>query len=179
LYPYSAINSTAAERLLSKEELQKVKMKKPYSTDTVLYTIGYEGISLESYINKLIKHDIKVLIDVRNNPLSQKYGFSKSQLQSVCNGSNIDYMHFPDVGIQSQQRQELITQKDYDVLFDKYKQETLSKTLTTQQKILDLLVEKQRIALTCFEANICQCHRKHLGEAIMKLPGWRYELKHI
>jgi hypothetical protein len=30
--------------------------------------------------------------------------------------------------------------------------------------------------LTCFEANICQCHRKHLAEAIIQLPQWKYEL---
>jgi hypothetical protein len=33
--------------------------------------------------------------------------------------------------------------------------------------------------LTCFEANICQCHRKHLADAIKKNPSFIYELKHI
>jgi uncharacterized protein (DUF488 family) len=42
-----------------------------------------------------------------------------------------------------------------------------------------LLKKYKRIALTCFEANICQCHRKHLAEAITSLPGFSYELKHI
>jgi uncharacterized protein (DUF488 family) len=47
------------------------------------------------------------------------------------------------------------------------------------KRILDLLKKHQRIALTCFEANICQCHRKHLAEAIANLPEFDYELKHI
>ena len=178
-YPYYAINSTTAERLLTKEQIQKVKDKRPLSTKTILFTIGYEGISLEAYLNKLIQHDIKVLVDVRNNPMSQKFGFSKSQLKSYCNSLGIEYLHFAEVGIQSEERQELNVQKDYDVLFQTYRESTLMQTLDTQNKILELLMANKRIALTCFEANICQCHRKHLSEAITRLPGWSFELKHI
>ena len=178
-HPYYAINSTTFKRLLNEEQLAKVNDARPAMINTTLYTIGYEGISLEAYLNKLIKHDIKVLVDVRNNPLSQKFGFSKSQLIKYCEGLNIEYIHFADVGIQSEYRQELKVQKDYDSLFDSYKKKTLPKTISTQEKILAVLMEKSRIALTCFEANICQCHRKHLSEAITKLPNWNYELKHI
>ena len=178
-FPYFAINSTIAGSLLSPEELEKVNKARPSRADTTLYTIGYEGISLEAYLNKLVLNDIKLLIDVRNNPLSQKFGFSKSQLIRYCKGLNIDYLHFPDVGIQSEHRQELRQQSDYDALFDVYKKETIVKTKATQDKILDLLQQKKRIALTCFEANICQCHRKHLAEALIQLPGWKYDLKHI
>lgn len=178
-FPYYAINSTIANRFLTKKQLAEINKARPDKFNTTLYTIGYEGISLETYLNKLIKHDIKVLVDVRNNPLSQKFGFSKSQLQSYCKGLNIEYLHLPDVGIQSQYRQKLHEQSDYDVLFEFYKEDTLSKTANTQKKILALLQEKQRIALTCFEANICQCHRKHLAEAISMLPEWSYELKHV
>lgn len=178
-FPYYAINSTVAVKLLNVEQLTKVNDSRTTVTNTTLYTIGYEGISLEAYLNKLIKHDIKVLVDVRNNPLSQKFGFSKSQLIKYCEGLNIDYIHLGDVGIQSEYRQELKVQSDYDNLFDAYKKNTLPKTISTQEKILALLVEKNRIALTCFEANICQCHRKYLSEAITQLPGWHHELKHI
>ena len=48
-----------------------------------------------------------------------------------------------------------------------------------QEQILNLLQKNKRVALTCFEANICQCHRKHLAESIVSLPDWNYELKHI
>lgn len=178
-FPYYAINSTTATRLLTKEQLIKVDAIRPNVNSTTLYTIGYEGISLEAYLNKLIKNDIKVLVDVRNNPLSQKFGFSKSQLINYCKGLNIEYIHFAEVGIQSEYRQELKEQSDYDNLFTSYKKKTLPKTIATQEKILGLLKEKKRIALTCFEANICQCHRKHLAEAITQLKAWNYELKHI
>lgn len=178
-YPYFAIHSEIADRYLNTEELKKVVQYKPTASKTILYTIGYEGISLEQYLNKLIGKDVKVLVDVRNNPMSMKYGFTKSQLFNACTSVGIQYTHFPEVGIVSEQRQELTSQTDYDRLFEKYRKNTLPHTLSTQEKILDLLKEKERIALTCFEANICQCHRKHLAEAIIRLPEWNYELIHL
>jgi uncharacterized protein (DUF488 family) len=178
-FPYTAINSLKAKDILTAEQLEKVNNSRPKANKTILFTIGYEGISLEAYLNQLLKNDVKVLVDVRNNPLSMKFGFSKSQLQRYCNALGIDYVHYPEVGIQSEQRQELNTQADYDKLFAVYCKENLTKTFSSQEKILKLLIENKRIALTCFEANICQCHRKYLAEAIENLPNFEYEVKHI
>lgn len=178
-FPFYAIKSEAAENILTKNELEKVTKAKPKGNKTVLFTIGYEGISLEEYLVRLLKNDVKVLVDVRNNPLSMKYGFSKSQLKKYCASLGIEYVHIPEVGIQSDQRQELNTQSDYDKLFAVYRKNNLTKTTTSQNEILKLLKQHKRIALTCFEANICQCHRKHLAEAIEKLPDFNYEVKHI
>ncbi len=178
-YPFYAIKSKVAESILSKTEFEKVIASKPSSNKTILFTIGYEGISLEEYLVRLLKNDVKVLVDVRNNPISMKYGFSKSQLKNYCASLGIDYLHIPEVGIQSDQRQELNTQSDYDKLFAAYRKNNLSKTTNSQNQILNLLKQHKRIALTCFEANICQCHRKHLAEAIENLPDFEYEVKHI
>jgi len=178
-YPYTAIKSKIAEKLLSTDEFEVVKKSAPSENLIKLFTIGYEGISLEEYLNRLIKNDVKVLIDVRRNALSMKFGFSKSQLKRYCGNVGIEYLHMPEVGIQSDLRQELKSQADYDKLFVGYVKNNLSKTSEYQNQILDLLIINKRIALTCFEANICQCHRKHLADAITSLPGWVYELKHI
>ncbi|MFN0030969.1 MAG: DUF488 family protein [Flavobacteriales bacterium] len=178
-YPYYAINSEAAPGLLNDVQLAAVKSAVPHSQDIILFTIGYEGVSLEAYLNKLVKNDIKVLVDVRRNPLSMKFGFSKTSLINYCNSLHIEYLHIPELGIESDKRKSLNTQQDYDNLFANYRNTNLSKTTTSQQRILELLKTKLHIALTCFEANICQCHRTHLAEAITKLPDWKYELKHI
>ncbi|MCE2896310.1 MAG: DUF488 domain-containing protein [Flammeovirgaceae bacterium] len=178
-YKYYAINSLKARSILNVEEYSEVVASRPVNETTTLFTIGYEGISLEAYFNKLIKNDVKVLVDVRRNPLSMKFGFSKTLLKKFCENLSINYLHIPEVGIRSEQRQQLNSQADYDKLFNIYKKRNLTETVTQQQQILELLEEKGRIALTCFEANICQCHRKHLAEAITGLAGWKYELKHI
>jgi uncharacterized protein (DUF488 family) len=178
-FPYWAIKSVKAASILTGAELESVNKEKNDSDKTILFTIGYEGLSLEGYLNRLIKNGIKLLIDVRNNALSMKFGFSKSQLKRYCESLGISYIHMPEVGITSDQRQELNTQADYDALFKKYRHDNLPKTLSVQKDIFGLLTQYQRVALTCFEANICQCHRKHLAEAITKLPEFNYDLKHI
>lgn len=178
-FPFYAINSEVAGDILTSDELEKITQSKPRGNKTVLFTIGYEGISLEKYLVRLINNDVKVLVDVRNNPLSMKFGFSKSQLKKYCASLGIQYVHIPEVGIRSDQRQELNSQNDYDKLFAMYRKDNLCKTTIYQANILKLLREHERIALTCFEANICKCHRKHLAEAIEALPDFNYEIKHI
>ena len=122
---------------------------------------------------------MKLLIDVRKNPLSQKYGFSKKLLSGFCKKLNTDYLHIPEVGIDSSKRKELNTQKDYDTLFEDYCKTVLEETKENQNYILSLLKEKKRIALTCFEAESCQCHRTHLAEKLKKSSTFKYKLKHI
>ena len=178
-YPYWATKSTIAKKVLSIAEYEKILQVTPKSDKIILFTIGYEGISLEEYLNRLIKNDVKALVDVRRNPLSMKYGFSKSQLQRYCESLGIEYLHFPEVGIETEQRQELNSQADYDNLFTMYRENNLSKTITIQNQIFEILKQKKRIALTCFEANINQCHRKHLAEAISNISQFHYELTHI
>jgi len=177
--PFYATRSEIAESILSKEEFAKVQASKPRQNTTVLFTIGYEGISLEEYLLRLLKNNIHVLVDVRNNPLSMKFGFSKSQLRKYCEFLGIRYFHFPEVGIQSSLRRELHSQSDYDKLFAEYDDACIPMTGKTQNAILNILIQQKRIALTCFESNIHQCHRKHLSEAIEKLPGFKFEVKHI
>jgi uncharacterized protein (DUF488 family) len=91
----------------------------------------------------------------------------------------IQYLHIPEVGIASEQRQVLNSQKDYDLLFLNYQKNTLSETALQQAQILNLLQEHQRVALTCFESNICQCHRKPLAESISMNPLFKYKIEHI
>lgn len=178
-YPYYATKSTIAKDVLNKEELKKVEAQKRIKKDTILFTIGYEGISLETYINKLIINDVKVLCDVRKNSFSMKYGFSKSQLKNACEGVGIKFYHIPEVGIQSEKRKELNCQADYDLLFQDYKESVLATETKKQVEIFQLLKAEKRIALTCFEKNIHQCHRKHLADAIQHIEGFNYEVKHI
>ncbi|WP_375668511.1 MULTISPECIES: DUF488 family protein [unclassified Bartonella] len=58
------------------------------------FTIGYERKSFENYFNQLIKNNIKLLYDIRKNPISRKYGFSKRQLEKVVNNIDIEYMAY-------------------------------------------------------------------------------------
>jgi uncharacterized protein (DUF488 family) len=69
-----------------------------------IYIIGYEGASVDSFLNTLLQTGIKQLTDVRRNPISRKWGFAKNTLAGLCDKVGIDYMHFPELGISSAQR---------------------------------------------------------------------------
>ena len=170
-FPYYAIKSTIAEKILNEKYYNKVQLSIPNNKQKTVFTIGYEGVSLERYLNKLIKNNIKLLIDVRKNSHSMKYGFSKTLLKRFCENLGIKYIHIPEVGINSDKRQTLEKQEDYDTLFENYKRTTLKETRIQQQEILSLLDEYNRIALTCFESNICQCHRLPLAESLKKIKS--------
>jgi len=178
-FPFYAIRSTIAKDILPGQLYDRVEKALPKNKVTTLFTIGYEGISLEMYLQQLVRNNVKLLVDVRKNPLSMKFGFSKTLLKRYCNSLGIEYMHIPEVGINSEKRQQLDTQSDYDRLFSEYCQTTLQDTLVEQNRILVLLKDYKRIALTCFEAEPCQCHRTHLADAIKELPDFQYEVKHL
>jgi uncharacterized protein (DUF488 family) len=159
-YPYYAINSKIANDILDEKALQKIKNTKASleKIGQVLFTIGYEGLSVEKYLNLLILNNVKVLCDVRNNPLSRKFGFSKTNLQKYCNAIGIDYVHIKELGIISTKRLNLKTDNDYQTLFKGYESELPNKTKYLQI-IYNLLQTKERIALTCFEHDPNHCHR--------------------
>ncbi len=178
-YPFYAIKSAIADQILSKEELAKVNVQKRIFPEAMLFTIGYESLSLEMYINKLIINDVRVLCDVRKNAFSQKYGFSKSQLQQACSGVGIEYIHIPELGIDSDERKDLASQKDYDLLFAKYERTTLKENESYLLIILNKLREKKRVALTCFEKDPIQCHRGRVAKHLMLTLDKEFALKHL
>ncbi len=169
--PYHAINSTVVKEHLNAEEIVRVQAARPTFAPGMLptlFTIGYEGISLDTYINQLIRHGVKLLCDVRKNAFSMKWGFSLGQLQPACEAVGIRYLHMPNLGIESSQRKNLDTQLDRDQLFQRYAQETLTAQATQIEKLIDLLKTENRVAITCFEREVCQCHRGKLAETIVR-----------
>lgn len=178
-YPYFAINSEIAASALSEQELALVHAAKPPKRrKPVLATIGYEGGSVEDYLNRLIVNDIRVLIDVRKNPLSRKYGFSKKTLSSLLERLGIEYIHIPELGIESSQRQDLSSQSDYDRLFTVYEQTVLREQVNALDRVMDVYNENKRIALTCFEKEHLQCHRGRIAQKLSSLYGG-VELQHL
>jgi uncharacterized protein (DUF488 family) len=178
-YPYYAIKSEIAARLMDTQELACITASSPTAKKPCLFTIGYEGSSFEGYLNRLIKNNVKTLVDVRRNPLSRKYGFSKKTLSETVLKLGIDYVHIPELGISSDQRQELNTQADYDRLFAAYEKNELKKNKAALNQLFEIVKDRKRVAITCFEAHECMCHRGRVAKALQLLPDWEYDVSHI
>jgi hypothetical protein len=180
-YPYYATRSEIADRVLreDRDALSSIEKARPKRHQPGLATIGYEGLSLEKYLNTLLISGISVLCDVRRNPLSRKYGFSKTTLSHGCESIGIRYEHMPQLGIASEQRQNLKTQSDYDRLFRKYEQETLPAQISSLQEIRKLINEGERVALTCYEQLPSQCHRKCVAVALENQFGAAFKASNL
>ncbi len=175
-YPYYAINSEIIKRLFNDEEAEYFKQQKQHYTKTgkALFTVGYEGKSVDAFINILIKNDVRLLCDVRKNPLSRKFGFSKRMLEHITQTIGIKYIHIPELGIESNKRRSLDTKEDYQNLFSEYE-----KSLPNNNRQLEWLYEQlnadNRIALMCYEKKSTMCHRHLIREYLTQ----HYEIRGV
>jgi uncharacterized protein (DUF488 family) len=177
-YPYYAKNSKRQD-LITLEIKNAIKATISDDNSTTLFNIGYEGKSLEGYLNLLIKNNIKTLVDVRKNPLSMKYGFSKSFLSKRTNDLGIKYIHIPELGIESDKRQSLNSFEDYQNLFTQYEDTTLKRNTESIKKVYDILMQDKRIALTCFEADKNYCHRYRIVNRMSHLYPRKFQMEHL
>ncbi len=176
-YPYYAIFSEMKDRLLTPSEMKAVERSRnslDNKNETVVFTIGYEGILFEEYLNKLIRNQVAVLCDVRSNPMSRKFGFSGRKLSQVLPEIGIKYAHFPELGIASKKRRNLNSREAYDDLFSEYRQDLPGRTdaLALLKKHIDV---GKRVALTCFEENPHFCHRHCITDLLESEFGYRIE----
>jgi len=176
-YPYYTIFSEMKERSLTPSGMNAVERSLDPADNknrTVVFTIGFEGILFEEYLNKLIRNQVAVLCDVRRNPVSRKFGFSGRTLSQVLPKIGIKYVHFPELGIESEKRQNLNSREAYDDLFYEYQQGLPRRTdaLASLEEQID--VEK-RVALTCFEEDPHFCHRHCITDLLRSNFGYRIE----
>lgn len=167
-HPYYAIKSVIASELLTGSEFAEVEKQRLPQKDFLLCSIGYEGKTIEEYLNALIQKDIKVLCDVRKNPISRKYGFSRRTLENAVNRLGIEYKHYPKLGIEANKRAVLERQSDYDRLFEEYEKTVLVKQYEDILAIRGVLKTRKRIALTCYEKSPQQCHRTRVAKSVME-----------
>lgn len=180
-FPFFATRSEIAERVLKGDDaaLARIKAVRAKATGPALSTIGYEGHTLESYLTILLKSGVTLLCDVRRNPISRKYGFSKNTLARGCEGVGIRYEHLPELGIASEQRQSLDTQADYDALFADYERTWLPKQGAALKKIQCWIDAGERVTLTCYEHQPNQCHRHCVAEALEGKSSKELTAKHL
>jgi len=138
--------------------------------DPAVYTAGYEGLLVDGFIDGLLRAGIRRLIDVRNNPVSRRYGFHKSTLSRLCANVDIEYVHFPQLGIESRDRQDLDRDSARAALFADYERTTLR----SEREAIDTVAQLMRkvpSVLVCMEARPCDCHRSRLAQPVAEVSG--------
>jgi uncharacterized protein (DUF488 family) len=154
-YPWFTLNS---------EAIQKRAVKRP-GGDLAVYTVGYEGITVDALLDLLLRQGIRRLIDVRCNPIARRYGFHKATICKLCNDVGIEYFHFASLGIPSAWRADLSDQASYERLFERYQNEILPRQSDAVDSIGRLVAESPS-ALMCMEADHHCCHRSRLAAEV-------------
>lgn len=135
-----------------------------------LYTIGFTKTTAESFFTRLANADVKKVIDVRLNNVSQLAGFAKKDdlryfLKAI---SQIEYEHRPELA----PTQEML---------DEYKKRR-GAWATYEERFLELMAQRKveeaiprsavgQACLLCSEAKPDHCHRRLVAEYWKKKWG--------
>ena len=160
-------------------ELRRIERARPKKHSAELLTIGYQGRSLETYLNLLIGAGVTLLCDVRRNAISRVYGFSKSTLKTGCDRVGIRYVHLRELGISSDRRRRLKTNSDYLRLFAEYESADIPQQHEELAEIHGWISSGEAVALTCFERDSENCHRGRVAAAIERKAKHKPSTEHL
>ena len=134
-----------------------------------VFTTSYEGRSLDAFLAALRAQGVRLLVDVREAPISRKRGFSKSLLAEALRNAGIDYQHMRALGCPKPIRDAYRADGDWQRYTTAFMQH-----LAGQQQALEtlgLLCSAQPTALLCYEADFNRCHRTYVARAVARHSG--------
>jgi len=167
------------------KDVDKARVAMRRFLNTTLYTVGYEGKSLDQFLTILKTNGIETLIDVRFSVESQyKPEFSGNLLARELQRNGIKYAHRKEFGVPYEWQNPY---KEGAIPFeclDKYYRWNVKKN-TDFKAFLDGVKENGKTALMCYERyatakreQTISCHRSILA-AIMQETGEFKEVVHL
>ena len=130
-----------------------------------IFTIGYEGTTMDEFLAALKAAGVERLIDVRALPLSRRPGFSKSPLRAALEEAGIEYVHLKALGTPAEGRSAARAGRHADLERIYAGQLELPEAIVQGAQMIDLAKEKPS-ALLCFEREPAHCHRTLLLDAV-------------
>lgn len=132
-----------------------------------LWSAGYEGRDIDSFVASLVDSRIDIVADVRLTPISRKPGFSKTRLGAALSGAGIEYAHLRALGNPKANRAPF-----WDGRLAEGKAQFRSVLRSDEARSdLDRLAahaKQSRVAVLCFEADENRCHRQVVLETVRK-----------
>lgn len=140
-----------------------------------LYTIGYEGLSIDAFLSLLESNGIEAVVDVRELPLSRKAGFSKNALRTQLFDSGLGYIHIPALGCPKPVRDQYRADGDWSNYTRKFLAHLDGQASSLSE--LASLAASQNCVLLCYEADFNYCHRSFVANNVRAIRG--IEICHI
>lgn len=130
-----------------------------------LFTIGYEGVTMDEFLAALRNARVERVIDVRALPLSRRPGFPKTPLKNALGEVDIDYVHLRALGTPSEGRTAARAGRKADLERIYAGQLELPEAMVAAEEMKRLAAEKPSVLL-CFEREPACCHRALLWQAV-------------
>lgn len=143
-----------------------------------VYTIGFTKKNAETFFNFIKEYDVKTLIDVRLNNVSQLAGFAKRDdlrffLKELCGA---DYVHSPEL---APTKDILNAYKKGDMPWETYEDKFLNlmSQRSIEKSIKPALLDHG--CLLCSEHEPHLCHRRLVVEYLNQHSSLDLEVKHL
>jgi uncharacterized protein (DUF488 family) len=130
-----------------------------------LFTIGYEGATVDEFLSALKSAGVERVIDVRAIPNSRRPGFSKTPLRNALAEVGIDYVHLRALGTPADGRAAARAGRHEDLERIYAGQLELPEAIAEGGQMVGLADEKPS-ALLCYERDPAGCHRSLLLSAV-------------
>jgi uncharacterized protein (DUF488 family) len=133
-----------------------------------LYTLGYQGVDVDTYVQKLKAAGVGIVADVRETPWSHKRGFCKNILSTELSRAGIEYVHVKSAGNPKENRR---TAPDLAECLRRYRHYLKDNPagITDLVHVIRAAADRNRsVCLTCFEKDVNDCHRSILVDAMRR-----------
>jgi uncharacterized protein (DUF488 family) len=141
-----------------------------------LFTVGYEGRSIDELVDALHVAGVQRLIDVRELPLSRRRGFSKTALGDVLRRAGILYVHVKALGNPKPNR-ERYWAGDIEGGAAVYRAHLNNGSRSALIELAESLGDHPA-CLLCFERDHTVCHRDVIVEELQGLAP-RLKVSHL
>lgn len=132
-----------------------------------LWSVGYEGRDIDSFVASLMSSRIDVVADVRLTPISRKPGFSKTRLGAALSDAGIEYTHLRALGNPKDNRAPFWDGRVAEGRAQ-FRSVLRSDEARSDLDRLAAQAKQSRVAVLCFEKDESRCHRQVVLEAVRK-----------
>lgn len=142
-----------------------------------VHTIGHSTRAIETFVELLKNHGIKLLVDVRRWPTSSRHPhFARDALSQALAREGIDYLWRGDLGGYRTPAPDSPNTGWRAGAFRAYADFMMSQAFGAAMEELERLAEAKPAAVMCAEALPWRCHRQLLADAFL-VRGW--SVRHI
>jgi len=139
-------------------------------------TIGYEGTSIDRFIERLEVNRIQLIVDVRAVAVSRRKGFSKTKLSQSLSDRGIGYVHLRGLGDPKPGR-EAARRGDFAAFRSIFGVHLKTPEAQQGMALVGELASRGSLALMCYESDPTHCHRTIIAAAIAFRGG--HAIQHL